>query len=77
MSCNCGASYYPAVQGGCSPAIYSGFFAGYNACTGLQGGWNGGGYANWNNYGSPAYGFRGCQNSLVVGLGGDGNGVGF
>ena len=37
-------------------ARYGGFFTGYNGCTGLYGGWNGGGYANWNLYGSPCYG---------------------
>ena len=55
---------------------YGGFFTGYNGCNGLYGGWNGGGYANWNLYGSPCFGFRGCLNQCV-GLGGDGSGIGF
>ena len=79
MSCGCGGfggNYFGGYYGN---GIYngSGYFAGYNACTGLEGGWNGGGYANWNLYGSPRTGFRGCQNSWFVGLGGDGNGIGF
>jgi hypothetical protein len=70
MSCCGGGSYLPL-----SP-LYGGPLTGYNACNGLYGGWNGGGYANWNLYGSPCLGFRGCQN-YWVGLGGDGSGIGF
>jgi len=76
MSCCGGGGYYPQSAAPLAGTRYGGFFTGYNACTGLNGGWNGGGYANWNLYGSPCLGFRGCQN-YWVGPGGDGSGIGF
>lgn len=75
MSCHGGYVYaYPATW---SPYGYpvGGFFSGVNAATGLNGGWTGGGWANWSLYGSPCLGFRG-YNSWAYPAG-DGNGIGF
>lgn len=77
MCCGDAPSFSPSGFPQLYPHVrYGGFFSGYNGCTGLYGGWNGGGYANWNLYGSPCLGFRGCLNQWP-GLGGDGNGIGF
>lgn len=67
----------PVGAPGAAGYMAGSYFTGYNACNGLVGGWNGGGYANWNLYGAPRYGFRGCNGANFVGLGGDGNGVGW
>ena len=74
MSC-CGAPNL-AGYGGLYPPGYGGFFTGFNSCNGLYVE-QGGGWSGWAQYGSPTTGFRGCQNQLFVGLGGDGSGVGF
>ena len=73
MSCCGGGEIYGAPGALQLAGTRGGFFTGYNACNGLYGGWTGGGYANWNLYGSPSLGFRGCQN-YWVGPGGDGGG---
>jgi hypothetical protein len=51
MSCHGGHVYaYPATWSQYGYPV-GGFFAGVNAATGLDGGWTGGGWANWNLYG--------------------------
>lgn len=76
MSC-CNGGYVYGYPSTWSPYGYpvGGFFTGVNNCTGLYGGWGGGGWSNWNLYGSPCLGFRGC-NSFAYPAG-DGNGIGF